>query len=128
MARKKHSKKKNHKKKKQDIIFSKLSPEVANSIEKNILEMQMNLLESLSNMQQYNSLRKKEFMLKTKLRNNLRDTKKNINKIINHVPKTSGVKFRRTEVKSKQDKEQAKIQKNIDSRLGDIKDKLGRMS
>ncbi|MFA5992587.1 MAG: hypothetical protein WC796_02700 [Candidatus Pacearchaeota archaeon] len=73
-------------------IYSMIEHDVAISAKKKLLMAEINILNSLACLQRYGDLRKKEMMLKIKLKNDLTDIKNHITKIIENNPKTEGIK------------------------------------
>jgi len=104
-----------------DIIYSKIEYENAISAKKNLLESQANLLRSLQYLENYRNLRKKELILKIKLKKNLKGIKDNIKEIIKKAPKTQGVK---DHMRKKKEAEESHAVLSVQSELEDIQDKL----
>ena len=94
-------------------IFSKIDYPVAKEIKKDILELQINLLNTLQNINNYKELRKKEHMYKLKLKNNLKTVNQNIRKIMLSVPKTEGIGIAKQQNKIEIKKETPRIIEKI---------------
>lgn len=129
--------KKQAKHKQADIIFSKIDYDVAKKIKKDVLELQKSLLNTLQNIENYKELRKKESMCKLKLRNTLKETNKNIQKILSHTPKTQGIEIakkqnkievKRAEPKIREKIREIKQQSAIEAKLEDIQRRLQALS
>lgn len=103
-------------------IYSKIEYEEARNSRKNLLESQAGLLRSLQHLENYRNLRKKEFMLKIKLKKNMKEIKDNIKEILKNAPKTEGTK------PHKKKEEETKTVLSIESELSDIQDKLRELS
>ena len=73
-------------------IYSMIKHDDAVSAKKKILMAEINILNSIAYLQRYGDLRKKEMMLKIKLKNDLTDVKNHISRIIENNPKTEGIK------------------------------------
>ena len=131
-------------------IYSKIEYEDAVSSRKNVLEMQVNLLNTLKNIEEYKDLRKKELIWKIKMKSLLKDVHEKVKDIESKVPKSEELKefenkkniFKdnilkeivtkeekielREETKSKEKK--IKKESSIQSELEDIQRKLQEMS
>jgi hypothetical protein len=106
-------------------IYSKLDYEEAVSAKKNILEMQKNLLNSINKIESYKDLRKKELILKLKMKNNFKNIDDHIKKINNHLPETKSIKHIKI-VKAKGEKE-VKRNLSIQEQLLDIQKRLSEL-
>ncbi|MAG07514.1 hypothetical protein CMI46_01740 [Candidatus Pacearchaeota archaeon] len=111
-------------KKSDSPIYSKLSYENAYAIKKNMLQMQADILNIVKTIEEYKIIRKREFMLKVKLKSHFKETKTALNKLIKSVPQTEGLK----EIKKENLKKHKEIEKThhitIESQLMDIKQRL----
>lgn len=135
MARKKS--KKSKPKQATSPIFSKLEHNTAKDVKKEVLEIQVNLLNAMQDMKEYNKNRKKENMYKLKLRNNLKNTNKEIRSIMKHVPDIEEINKikehdeKKLEVKTPKIKEKEKEKRQqsaIESKLDEIQKKLEGLS
>tara|TARA_Y100000310_G_C20230957_1_gene600213 strand:+ start:123 stop:443 length:321 start_codon:yes stop_codon:yes gene_type:complete len=99
-------------------IYSKIESERAINSKKNLLESQASLLRSLKHLDNYKILRKKELMLKIKLKKNVKEVKDNIKEILKNAPKTEHTK------KVKEKAEESHVVLSIESELEDIQNKL----
>ncbi len=125
-------------------IYSKIEYEDAVSSRKNVLEMQVNLLNTLKNIEEYKDLRKKELIWKIKMKALLKDVHEKVKDIESKVPKAEELKEYhkdnilkeivtkeekielREETKSKEKK--IKKETSIQSELEEIQRKLQEMS
>lgn len=105
-------------------IYSKIEYEYAISAKRNLLESQAGLLRSLQKIENYKHLRKREIMLKIKLKKNMKEIKENIKEILKNAPKTEGVK----EHIKKINEEDSHTVFSIESELEDIQRKLMELS
>ena len=111
-------------------IYSKIDYPNAISARRNLLESQANLLRSLQHLENYKDLRKKEIVWKIKLKNNVKEVKESVSKILKHVPKTSGVKQIETEFREKQKKKkkESPVKMSVEAELSDIQRRLQELS
>mgnify|MGYP001558470583 CR=1 FL=1 len=109
-------------------IFSKLDYENAVEIKRSMLEMQMGLINSAKIMGDYKDLRQKEFVLKWKLKNDLKDANNLIKKINANWPKTTRTKEMEKMPKNKKNAEKIKINSDLEYQLKDIKRRLNELS
>jgi len=115
-------------KKQENPIYSKINYEDAYSAEKSILGAQISLLNIIKIMENYRILRKQELMLKLKLKNDLKNTKEDIAKLIEQAPKTQVINERITKNKEKSKiKKEHKELSNVESELENIQRKLQEM-
>ena len=92
---------------------------------KQFLESQLNILEILKRLKKYKLLRKRELILKTKLKQSFSSLHSEINQLQNHLPKSeSEGKLRIKKIKAKQETEK---DKNLESQLQEIREKLARL-
>src|SRR3989344_8341111 len=71
---------------KNSALYSKIEYQTAVNAKKQSLEMQMNLLNMMNSINNYNRLRKKETVAKLKLKNNLKEIRIAANSILNNLP------------------------------------------
>ncbi len=125
MAKKKSEKKNSQKNEKP--IYSKLNYNSSYNIKRNMLEMQEKLLKTIQIMKSYQELRKKEYVTKLKLRNNIKETKQLFKDFIEIVPETKGIKEKRKQIQKKH-KEKPKLtekpKKNVETQLQEIRKRL----
>lgn len=109
-----------------DHVYSRLEYQDVVSGKKNILETEQSFLNILNNINNYKALRKKEIVLKIKLRNDLKHIKDSFTKISNHVPQTKGIKH----IKAMPKKREKEVKRNssIDEQLMDIKKRLSELN
>lgn len=88
-----------------------------------LLESQINLLEILKRVKNYKILRKRELILKGKLKNSLSLLNSEINQIQSHLPESEG----ELEIKEVMTKQETERDKNIESQLQEIREKLARL-
>jgi len=117
-------------KQQENKIYSKIDYENAFSAKKDILNAQLDLLNTIQIIEDYRILRKQEMMLKLKLKNDIRKTKENISAIIEKAPKTKSIN--ETLVKNKEKSKMKKGKKyngltNVESELEEIHEKLKKM-
>src|SRR3989344_2624614 len=121
-------------------IYSRIGYEEAMSSRKNILEMQINLLNLMRNIGEYKDLRKKELIWKIKMKSLLKEVKEKVRDIESKVPKSEELKDHRKndipkemvtkeemkEIKEFKKLKEEKIQKesSIELELEEIKRKL----
>lgn len=116
-------------------IYSRLDYNSAVLIKRNILSMEMNLLNISQIMKEFRDLRNQEYSLKIASRNNLEEAKKHISVIIDNSPKTDNLKKLKKEKESNDaqkeknsvEKKQPKIN-SIERELLDIQERLSRIS
>jgi hypothetical protein len=106
-------------------IYSKIDYNNAINSQRNSLQMQASLLESNKSMKEYKKLRKKEFILKTKLKNNLKETKRLFTDLVKKLPETENTKKKKMSI---QKTESDKDQEDIEKQLKDIQEKLNSLS
>ena len=111
-------------------VYSKIEYQDALFAKKHILETQINLLNTVNNIKNYQELRKKELMLKLKLKNNLKNIKDEITRINSHLPQTKEMKKHISvkKVKGYENKKQSEKASSIENELEDIKNKLSQLS
>ena len=105
-------------------VYSKIDLEQAIIAKKDILEAQMSLLQAMQKINNFKDLRKKEMMYKLKLKNDVKDIKSKVNKLISQLPQTDKEKTvakAKHRIKKKKSEERVK---SIESQLHDIKQKL----
>ncbi|HLD98055.1 MAG TPA: hypothetical protein VI815_01900 [Candidatus Nanoarchaeia archaeon] len=68
-------------------VYTKMDYEVLLSGKKHVLAAQINCLNILKTIENYKVLRKKETMLKLKVKNNIKDIKNQLSKISENIPK-----------------------------------------
>jgi len=113
--------------KKESIIYSQIDFEGAISAKRDNLEIRKNLLNLMKNLEKYKLLRKREFIMKTKLRNDLRGIKKKTNSLLESIPKPEGFKNQKSEKKLKREGDKKHIESKttkIEQELKDIQRKL----
>lgn len=105
-------------------IYSKIEYSEAVSAKRNLLSAQASILNIIKKIENYKILRKREFILKLKLKDDLSETKANINKILKDLPQIPKTKL--LNVQDKQFKSEREIKKSsdIESELAEIKNKL----
>jgi predicted nuclease with TOPRIM domain len=120
------AKKNSKKKKKENPIYSKLNYQNAHNIKVDVLEIQAHLLKTIKSMQFYQELRKKEYMLKIKLRNELKETKNLFKDLLETIPETKGIKEKRKELTKKHEEKPKDEKKSIsvEAQLQDIRKRL----
>lgn len=106
-------------------IYSKVEYQDALAAKKAILATQINLLNIIQKVENYKELRKKELILKLKLKNNLRNIKENFTKINNHVPQTKGIKHIKLEPRKRE--KEVKRNASVQQELLDIKRRLSEL-
>lgn len=114
----------------QSPIYVKINYENVFYAKRNILEMQMILLNILQDIERYREDRKREFVYKVRLKNLLKDAKKDVSKILDNAPKTEEMKQEEKIKKQramKKNKKEIELQHNIDEQLSEIKRKLQKM-
>jgi len=94
-------------------IYTKIEYPNAVETKKLVLTAQMNLLNSIKHMQSYKELRKKEQMLKLKLKNDLLCIKKDAAKIIDSYPEIRRLSSREDESGIRGENSKSKTQKSI---------------
>ncbi|MFA6022939.1 MAG: hypothetical protein WC781_02520 [Candidatus Pacearchaeota archaeon] len=107
-------------------IYSKIEYGDAIVAKREILEMQRNLLNTMQKIESYKELRKKELMLKLKLKNNLKEIRERFIKINNHVPQTKGIKKPKI-IHAKMREKEVKRNLSIEEQLLDIQQKLSEL-
>lgn len=104
-------------------LHIRLEYEEAVEGKRELLESQINLLEILKRLKNYKILRKRELILKGKLKNSLSLLSSEINQIQSHLPESEdelGIKREITEQETERDK-------NIESQLQEIREKLAKL-
>ncbi|MBI2628772.1 hypothetical protein HYW74_01680 [Candidatus Pacearchaeota archaeon] len=119
-----------------NVVYSKIEYQDALFAKKHILETQINLLNAMNSIDNYKDLRKKELLLKLKLKNNLKNIKDHIIKLNNHLPQTKEMK-KHISVKNikgyergyedKESKKKRERASSIESELEDIRNKLSQL-
>ena len=107
------------------IIYSKIEYDNAIDARRNLLESQASLLRGLQHLDNYKGLRKKEILLKIKLKKFVKEVKENVKEILKNVPKTEGIKER---MKEKKEGEESHVVLSIEAELEDIQNKLRELS
>ena len=113
-------------KKVEELVYSKLEYNSAISTKRNILGIQACLLRAIQIMESYRELRKKELMYKIKAKNNLKEIKDKINKILEQVPRSQISKEFNQRTKEKEENKSAVL--GIEAELADIQRKLEEMA
>lgn len=106
-------------------VYSKIEYESAVAAKRAILSTQINLLNITKRISTYKELRKKEFILKLKLKNNIKNIKEGFVKINNHVPQTKGIKH--INLKPKVREKEVKKNLSIEQELLDIQRRLSKL-
>ena len=101
----------------------KLDYEEALHAKKQILSTELNLLQTSKKIRNYKVLRKKELLLKSKLKINLKSLQEKIKFIISTFPKEEIPKLPKIRAKKIEKKEN----QNIQNQLQEIKNKLARL-
>ncbi|MEA3329190.1 MAG: hypothetical protein U9Q06_00410 [Nanoarchaeota archaeon] len=110
-------------------IYSKLNYKSAYAIKKNILELQADLLQTAQAINHFKLLRKKEYILKVKLKNTLKETGQAFTQLINSVPQTTGIKKTRRERSQEHENPKNNTKElNIEAQLQDIKHRLQQLA
>ena len=107
-------------------IYSKIEFQNAVSAKRNMLTMQINLLNTLKNIENYKSLRKKELIAKIKLKNDLKYVKEKISKINEHLPHTKKIN-KPTMIHAEMWEKEAKRNSSIEEQLLSIKKRLSEL-
>lgn len=100
---------------KESPIFSKIEYNEAVEIKKDILDIQINLLNSLKKLSAYKESRKKEFVYKLKAKNKLTEIKKEMKNLFDTLPEIE---------QPEPEKKERKKNKGIEGELKEIKEKL----
>jgi hypothetical protein len=123
-------------------IHVKLENQEALELKRNVLLLEKSLLEIVKNIREYNALRKKEFILKNKVKKDLSRLKSLILELDSSLPKEEAIKMlqklhpeeRRSEavikkqiVKAKKIQEQPRLRSDIESQIQEIQEKLARL-
>jgi len=97
---------------------------------KQLLSSEVNLLEVLKRLKNYQNLRRQELILKDKLKKEFFALRHEINQVNSSFPEAEeNIKIKSTaEKKAKYGPEETKKQKNIEAQLQDIRDKLSKLS
>jgi hypothetical protein len=114
--------KKHHKK--ENPIYSKIEYENAYRIKVNILKLQESLLNVYQSMDDYKTLRKKEMILKLKLRSEITETKKLLIQLTSSMPQTPGIKKIRKEIIKENEEIPKQNNMSIETQLEEIKRRL----
>lgn len=93
---------------------------------KELLSTQVNLLELLKKLKNYKILRKRELILKTKLKKSLSSLNSEINQTYGFFPAQETAES--IEIKKTETKEETARQKGIEKELQDIREKLAKLS
>ena len=112
---------------KSDVIYSKIEYADAVSAKRDLLTAQMSILNLIKKIQDYKTLRKKELMLKLKLKNLTKEANSNISKIIKSSPKTPSlreVELSKNEFSTKSEKKKVS---GIELELREIREKLDKL-
>ncbi len=114
-------------------IYSKIEYQDALFAKKHILETQINLLNTMNSLDNYKDLRKRELLLKLKLKNNLKNIKEHISKLNEHLPQTKEMKKHISVKKiktyeSKENRKHSERASSIEYELEDIQRKLRELS
>jgi len=111
-----------------DVLYSKIEYESALSTKRDVLELERSFLNVMQKIENYKILRKKDFVLKLKLKNTLKETKDKINQISENLPHPHGieaVKLGKMETEEKfKDTKKSKIEQD----LKEIQNKLEEMN
>lgn len=114
-----------------NIVYSKIEYQDALFVKKHILETQINLLNTMNSLNNYKDLRKKELLLKLKLKNSLKNIKDHISKLNSHLPQTKEMKkhisVKHIKSSSSEEKTQREKASSIENELQDIRDKLSQL-
>jgi len=105
-------------------LHIRLEYEEAIEGKRELLESQINLLEILKRVKNYKILRKRELILKGKLKNSLSLLSSEINQIQSHLPESEG-ELGIKEVMTKQETEK---DKNLEAQLQEIREKLAKLN
>jgi hypothetical protein len=108
-------------------IFSKIPYENAVEIKRNILNTQINLLNIMKKVNDYRDLRKKEFLYKLKIKNNLKEIKEQVNYIFNTFPKTKMLDERKP-IKHEKKEKTISVTSGIDKELQEIRERLNNLN
>ena len=87
-------------------IFSRIEYEKALELKRNNLLIQLDFLNIMKKMDEYRDLRKMEYLYKLKIKNNLKEIKSDIKKIMNNTPSEELIK-----IKNKREKEKKELEK-----------------
>ncbi len=96
-----------------------------------VLSSQMNSLRLLKSMKKYKKLRRRELILKGKLKQGLKSLKVDINKILEQFPKKVGeekIKIKKKTGRKTKTEQEKKHMENIESQLQDIQSKLNNLN
>jgi len=110
----------------ENLIHIRLDYREAFNTKRSLLSSQMYLLKLLRNIENYKFLKTKEFQLKQKILNKIKEAKTNIRVLEKILPKAKIPKSLRSS-KEESQKEDSRIKrhdKNIESQLSEIKRKL----
>jgi len=102
----------------------KLTNEYAISAKKQLLSSEINLLYMIKNLSRYKLLRKREFVIKNKLKTALTSTRAKLNLLLSTLPDNQG---NPRKIKRKARRKQEEKQE-LTEELEDIQDKLAKLS
>mgnify|MGYP001592176691 CR=1 FL=1 len=94
---------------------------------RNLLEAQVGLLKSMEYLENYTLLRKKELILKIKLKKTISDLEEEIHEILKQIPKTPGIREieeKMKDLKSLKSSKSREFHTTIESQLEEIQKKL----
>lgn len=104
-------------------LHIRLEYEEAVEGKRELLESQINLLEILKRVKNYKILRKRELILKGKLKKSLSFLSSELNQIKNNLPESEN----ELGIKEETTKQEIEKDKNIESQLQEIREKLARL-
>ncbi|MEK6873735.1 MAG: hypothetical protein AABW91_02730 [Nanoarchaeota archaeon] len=113
---------------KNDILYSQINYESALSAKKDVLEIERSFLNIMQKIEIYRSLRNKEFVIKLKLKNTLKETKDKISHITESLPHPHGVKAIKSNIIETEKKFKESKKSKIERDLKEIQDKLEELS
>ncbi|GEM_PF-5975990 len=113
---------------KNDVLYSQIDFESALAAKKDILEIERGFLSIMQKIGNYQSLRKKEFVIKLKLKNTLKEAKDKMNQINESLPHPNGEKAMKVnKIETEKNFKETKKSK-IENDLKEIQNKLEELS
>ncbi|OIO41224.1 hypothetical protein COU56_05045 [Candidatus Pacearchaeota archaeon CG10_big_fil_rev_8_21_14_0_10_31_9] len=111
-----------------DVLYSQIDYESALSGKKDVLEIERSFLNVMQKIENYQSLRKREFVIKLKLKNTLKEAKDKIVNITESLPHPHGIKaIKMNNIETEKRFKESKKSK-IEQDLMEIQSKLEELS
>ncbi|MEK6890990.1 MAG: hypothetical protein AABX03_02535 [Nanoarchaeota archaeon] len=101
-------------------VYSKVDYDSMLASKKQVLAAQINCLNILKNIDSYKDLRKKEFMLKLKVKNNFKEIKESLSRINENMPKKAYDELKEIEKINKTEKILTKTSGEKEDRKGKV--------